>query len=135
MGAPYVTTQKIRFCDTDMLGHVNNSVYSVLLEAGRVELVNEAGLLDPANGFGVVIVRLELDFMGELNWPGEVTVESAVHRLGTKSIQVRQRLISNGIIAAKSHTVLAVMDMNTRKAVPLRDDWRATLDQWVVEDF
>ena len=135
MGAPYVTTQKIRFCDTDMLGHVNNSVYSVLLEAGRVELVNEAGLLDPANGFGVVIVRLELDFMGELNWPGEVTVESAVHRLGTKSIQVRQRLISNGTIAAKSHTVLAVMDMNTRKAVPLRDDWRATLDQWVVEDF
>jgi len=135
MGAPYVTTQKIRFCDTDMLGHVNNSVYSVLLEAGRVELVNEAGLLDPANGFGVVIVRLELDFIGELNWPGEVTIESVVYRLGTKSIQVRQRLISNGTIAAKAHTVLAVLDMNTRKAVPLRDDWRKTLDQWVVEDF
>ena len=35
MPAPFVTTQKLRFCDTDRLGHVNNAVYAVMYEAGR----------------------------------------------------------------------------------------------------
>jgi acyl-CoA thioester hydrolase len=135
MGAPMITTQKLRFCDTDQLGHVNNAVYSVLLEAGRVEMVHAAGLLDPRAGFAVVIARLELDYLREMNWPGEVRIETAVHRLGNKSFHVRQRLVLGGEITAKAHTVLAVMDMNTRKALPLREDWRAALEQWLVPEF
>ena len=61
MATPRITVEKLRFNDTDLLGHINNAVYTVILEAGRVELVREAGLLNPAAGHGVVIARLELD--------------------------------------------------------------------------
>jgi acyl-CoA thioester hydrolase len=135
MGVPMVTVQKLRFCDTDMLGHVNNAAYSVLLEAGRVEMGYEAGLLRSGEGFSLVIARLELDYLRELNWPGSVRVETAVHRLGNKSFQVRQRIVSDGEIAAKAHTVLAVMDLATRKAMVLREDWRAALERWLVPEF
>ena len=134
MGAPLVLSQPLRFCDTDMLGHVNNAIYSVLLEAGRVEILNTAGLLDPARGFGVVIARLELDFLLEMNWPGTITVKTWIHRLGTKSIQVRQTLAQNNEITARAHSVLAVIDMTTRKSVPLHNTWRTTLDQWTVPE-
>jgi len=135
VAAPLVTTQKLRFCDTDQLGHVNNAVYSVLLEAGRVEMVQAAGLLDPAGGFGVVIARLELDYLRELTWPGEIRIETALHRLGAKSIQARQKLFKGEELVARASSVLAVIDLATRRAVPLRDDWRAVLGQWLVPDY
>ncbi len=135
MGAPRVTTEKLRFNDTDMLGHINNAIYSVILEAGRVELVREAGLLDPERGHGVVIARLELDFLREMNWPGEVRCETVIHKLGNKSFQLRQHLVSDGHITARAHTVLTTFDMATRKAIPLTEAWRTTLDQWFVPEF
>ena len=129
----FVTTQRLRFCDTDQLGHVNNAVYAVMLEAGRSELVAGAGLLE--GGIAVVIARLELDFLREMNWPGEVRIETAVHRLGSKSFTFRQRLVLAGTLTARASTVLAVIDTATRRAVPLSDARRARLERWLVPDF
>jgi acyl-CoA thioester hydrolase len=63
---------KLRYADTDRQGHVNNSVFSTALETGRVELLYapDAAIVEPHKSF--VIARLELDFRGELTWPGEV---------------------------------------------------------------
>ncbi len=36
---PVVTTDKLRYCDTDRQGHVNNAVFLTFLETGRVELL------------------------------------------------------------------------------------------------
>jgi acyl-CoA thioester hydrolase len=131
----FVTSQTLRFCDTDRLGHVNNAVYSVMYEAGRAEMMQQAGLLAPSNNRGVVIARLELDFLREMNWPGEVRIETAIHRVGTKSIQVRQRLLVGGELVSRSSSVLAVIDTQLRRSVPIADDWRAALERWLVPDF
>ena len=42
--AAFVTTHRLRFNDTDRLGHVNNAVFAVMLEQGRSELAVAAGL-------------------------------------------------------------------------------------------
>lgn len=135
MPSPYVTTQKLRFCDTDSLGHVNNAVYSVMLEAGRAEMVEQAGLLAPGGRFGVVIARLELDFLREMTWPGEIRIESAFHALDAKRMHMRQRLYQGDTLVARAASVLAVIDTGTRRAVPLSDEWRTALGQWLVADF
>ena len=36
---PIHSTDKIRFRDTDQLGHVNNAVFSTYFETGRAELL------------------------------------------------------------------------------------------------
>ncbi len=135
MGAPFVTTQLLRFCDTDALGHVNNAVYAVMCEAGRAELSQQIGLLAPDGGRAIVLVRLELDFLREMTWPGEVRIETAIQRIGTKSLHVRQRITKGDVLAARAATVLAVMDTATRRAVPVDDALRAELAPWIVEDF
>lgn len=135
MSAPYFTTQRLRFCDTDQLGHVNNAVYAVMLEAGRAEMMELAGFLRPDGPWGVVIVRLEVDFIREMNWPAEVAIETAIAGFGTKSIRVRQRIRIGDTVTARAATVLAVMDRETRKALPLTEAWRATLAQFHVADF
>jgi len=135
MGAVFVTTQKLRFCDTDRLGHVNNAVYNVMCEAGRAELMLAAGLLDPASDRGVVIARLELDFLREMNWPGEIRIETAIHRIGHKSLLLRQHLHQGDLLVARAASVLAVIDTARRRAVPIADAWRAALEPWLVAGF
>jgi acyl-CoA thioester hydrolase len=130
--APFVTSQRLRFCDTDSVGHVNNAVYAVMLEAGRAELMATCGLLDPAAGQGVVIARLELDFRREMNWPGEVRIETTVARIGTKSIQLRQRLEYLGETVADALSVLVVIDTATRRPMTVTPGWRAALAPYMA---
>ena len=133
-GETFATTHRLRFNDTDRLGHVNNAVFAVMLEQGRSELAVAAGLPVESEGQALVIVRLELDFLREMTWPGEVLIETEVARLGGKSFQFRQRLVSGGGLCARAATVLVVMDRTTRRAVPLAPEWRRALGRWLVPD-
>jgi len=132
MPEPFVTTQRLRFCDTDQIGHINNSTYSVLYEAGRVELVQALGLM--TGKLTVVIVRLEIDFLREMNWPGEVRIDTAVARVGGKSMHMRQQLLLGGEVVSRSRSVLAIIDPATRRAVEMPPGWRDALAQHTVAD-
>lgn len=132
-GHAHATTHRIRFNDTDKLGHVNNAVFAVMLEQGRSELLQEAGLPMGDGGQAVVIVRMELDFVAEMTWPGDVRIETEVLRIGGRSFQFQQRLVSGGALCGRAVTVLVVMDRAARRAVPV-DPWRDALARWAVPD-
>ncbi len=132
MPEPIVTIQPLRFRDTDRLGHVNNAVYAELFEAGRVEMLDPLGLMTGPHT--VVIARLEIDFLREMNWPGTARIETAIARVGTKSLHVRQRLLLAGEETARGRSVLAIIDVATRRAVPIHDGWRAVLARWLIPD-
>lgn len=129
----FSTTHRLRFNDTDKLGHVNNAVFAVMLEQGRAELMVEAGLPVGRSDEAVVIVRMELDFLAEMTWPGAVTIETEVARVGGRSFNLRQRLVSDGVVCGQAATVMVVMDRVARKAVSL-DPWRDSLDRWTTAE-
>jgi acyl-CoA thioester hydrolase len=133
-GEPHRTMHRLRFNDTDRLGHVNNAVFAVMLEQGRSELAVEAGLPIEGEARALVIVRLELDFVREMGWPGEVEIETWVARLGGRSMQFRQRLIHGGEECGRALTVLCVLDRATGKAAPIEPAWREALERWHVPD-
>ena len=127
----HVTNHRIRFNDTDRLGHVNNAVFAVMLEQGRAELMDWCGLPVGGQDEAVVIVRMELDFVAEMGWPGEVRIETQVMRLGGRSFTLHQRLVSGGELCAMGETVLVVLDRSLRKAVSI-DPWRPALAEWLA---
>ena len=128
----HTTAHRLRFNDTDRLGHVNNAVFAVMLEQGRSELVLEAGLPIESEEAALVIVRLELEFLREMAWPGTVTIETEVARLGNRSFTLRQRLASDSELCARAVTVLVVMDRAARRALPLDGEWRDSLTRWLA---
>ena len=131
MTEPHVTTHRLRFNDTDRLGHVNNAVFAVMLEQGRTELATACRLPVGTGGQALVIVRLELDFVHELNWPGEVRIETEVARIGNRSFTLRQRLFQGEALCGRGQTVLVVMDRAAARAVPLSAEQRASLEPWI----
>lgn len=122
---PVQTFDKIRYSDTDRQGHVNNAVFSTFLETGRVEI-----LYDPAHGLvkegtEFVIARLTLDYLGEMLWPGNVTIGSRIERLGNSSITLAQVLYQGDKLTAKAETVLVQLDSASRRAKPFDEQARS----------
>src|SRR5918998_1477175 len=90
----------LRFGDTDAFGHINNSVFSVLCESGRVHLfaTRLRPTLPPEAIFS--IARLTINFRAELHYPGQVRTGTWFTRLGRTSVTVEQVLVSNRRVAA-----------------------------------
>jgi len=118
---PLVTSDKLRYRDTDRQGHVNNAVFSTLLETGRVELLyDSAQPLNSADGC-FVIASLHIEFLREITWPGEVKIGTRVKRIGGSSITLEQGLFQSGNCAAVAETVIVQMDEKTRKSMRLEE--------------
>lgn len=129
----FATQQKLRFSDCDPVGHINNAVYSTLMESGRTEFMLACGIKLPHDPrFAMVIVRLEIDFKQEMTWPGDVLIETAVARLGGKSIHMRQRISAGGTVTATGVSILAAMDRQTRRAIPLDETWHQRFAPWML---
>lgn len=124
---PVVSQDKVRYGDTDRQGHVNNAVFSTYLETGRVELLHTkvGDLAD--SGCAFVIVRLELDFVSELHWPGTVEIGTRVRKVGNSSATLEQAVFQQGRKAAAAVSVIVQMDDATRKARPLSLEARERL--------
>ncbi|TYC58706.1 acyl-CoA thioesterase [Rhodobacterales bacterium] len=114
---PLFARDKLRYADTDRQGHVNNAVFATFLETGRTELVFQLELAEEAASF--VIARLELDFIQEITWPGEVEIGTAVLETGRSSLKLLQTIFQNGKPVAKAVSVVVQVSNETRKSHPL----------------
>lgn len=118
-------TLPLRHRDFDTLGHLNQSVYHVLLEEARLGFLQEVLGTTPR----VVLGRVELDYRHEVRIADrELTVETAVERVGRSSIRLASRMRTpSGVLAAEGVTVLVGWDAEARGARPLSDAERAAL--------
>lgn len=126
---PLRTNDKLRYADTDRQGHVNNAVFATFLETGRVELLLGDELAEVGAAF--VIARLELDFIGEVNWPGKVEIGTAVKDVGRSSFKLFQMVFQEEKPVARATTVIVQMNEETRRSHPLSDKARKRLEELV----
>ncbi len=127
---PFLSADVLRYGDTDRQGHVNNAVYATFFETGRITLMNDA--LGPESGWGgheFVIVKLTVEFLSEVRWPGTVVVGSRVAHIGTSSVTVEQELSAAGHVSARAQSVMVQIDTQTRASAPFSDAARAALER------
>lgn len=124
---PFRTTDKLRFGDTDKLGHVNNAVFATFLETGRVDLFcnPDRPVNDPGTAF--VLARLVVDFRAEAQWPGSVEIGTRIRAIGRSSLTLEQAVFQKDTCVASGETVLVQMDEITRKSRPFSAETQALL--------
>ena len=124
---PLQIVERLRYGDTDRQGHVNNAVYATLFESGRVSVLYDPARALPPEGCEFVLARIGIDFLRELNWPGDVIVGSAVTRIGRSSATLAQAIFRDGEAVATAESVVVLMDSAARRATPLPEAARAAL--------
>lgn len=124
--------EKLRLGDTDRQGHVNNAVFATFAETGRIEFMRDDLLKLDRTGLGFVVVRVEIDFRGELHWPGKVDIGTRLLAVGRTSWRLEHGIFSGDRCVATAVSVMVTIDAKTRRPTPLPDVLRTWLEERVV---
>lgn len=119
---PIKTYEKLRYADTDRQGHVNNAVFSTMLETGRVEILYAPKTPLASRNCAFVIASQSLDFHSEITWPGRVDIGTGVMKIGRSSITLEQALFQNDRMCASAKTVIVQMNETSRRSEPLNEE-------------
>lgn len=116
---------QVRYCDTDMLGHINNTALAQWLEVGRVELERDC-LPGPAY---VMLRKLDIDFVAEMHFGGAVEIRTGVDEIGNTSLVLHQEIWQEGRCGVTARVVEVWFDPQTRRPTPVPSAFRAVYEQ------
>jgi acyl-CoA thioester hydrolase len=129
---PHWTNEIIRFADLDRLSHVNNVAFATYSESGRVDFLE---MLDPGctggHGVGWVIAKLTVNFLSPAYFPGNVRIGNVVRRIGNSSLLLDQGLFTGDKCFGTCETVLVWADTINEKSVPLPEEIKAKLQDYL----
>lgn len=116
---------RVRWRDTDALGHVNHVVFLTYLEEGRDAFYTHVLGSDPH----YVVARLEVDLRAEvMHADREVRVRIEVERIGTTSLTTRETILTrSGEVAALARVVTVRWDAVRRKPIAFSEAERERL--------
>jgi acyl-CoA thioester hydrolase len=129
---PHRVDEIIRFGDLDPQGHVNQAMFLTYFESGRVAMFRNPDLGIGVPGVTFVMVRMEVDYMKELRWPGNIVVGTAIAEFGRSSFKAAQAIFRDGECAAMGRATLVCMDLATRRATPLPQVAIDKLSPWKI---
>ncbi len=128
----YWYQEKLRFSDTDMIGHVNNVAFAALFESGRVNFTRSGVIENMPEGVLVVMRRLELDYRAELHWPAEVDIGARLLRIGRSSFAIGNGMFNGETCVATAVTTLVMIDRRTRRSAPIPALVKAGMERYLA---
>ena len=122
---------QLRWMDADAFGHVNNTMYFQFYDTAKMEYFR-AACPNLVGKIAIVTVHVEADFMHQVyTSEGEVTVQSAITRIGNSSFTIRQQLVGkDGELKFVGETIMVLYDTKKGEKVDFSPEWRA-----MIEDF
>ncbi|MDQ0584256.1 acyl-CoA thioesterase [Streptomyces rishiriensis] len=121
MSEPFSVRVTVRGYETDVQGHLNQSVYINYAEHARWSLlqaagVTQAGLL--AKGVGPVALETTIRYLRELVAGDEVDVTCVFEWGGGKTFRIRQTIRkTDGTVSAELTAVGGLLDLKERRMV------------------
>ena len=122
----FSTPIQVRFSDTDMLTHVNNSSYNQFFDIGRYECLTKTfGDLNNWKEKMLVVVHIETDYLKPVYIETKISVETQITEVGNKSLKMHQQIVNDkGEIMVKSMSVMSAFDVSTGQSFIIPDEWR-----------
>ncbi len=111
----------MRWADSDMLRHMNNTVYFRMMEEARIKMLAAVDI-DVAGEVGFVVVHCSCDFMRAITYPATVRVKLIVEKVGRTSLtQINELYVLEDLASgpyARGKTVLVSTDHVNNCAIP-----------------
>ena len=125
---PHNDIIQTRFQDLDVLGHINNVAWAALFETARIRFFHLLNTTGPSRARGLV-ANVEINYLGEGNFPKEMAIASGIGRLGTRSWQTLSLALQDGVpLATCDVTIVSTGVDHTDPA------FRGELEKWLVRE-
>jgi acyl-CoA thioester hydrolase len=135
----YIHPITVRYGDLDPQGHVNNAAYLTYLESARLGYYARAGIWQPGTRTGMVVARIEIDYLASITYGQAVQVGLRLDRLGEKSLTFALQLETapDQQPLARGRSIMVAYDNAKQTSQPVPPDWREKLSQfegWKTND-
>ena len=110
---------RIRFIDTDASGRIHYTAMFRYFESAEIEFMRTLGLVYQERDFTFPRVHVECDFRLALQHDDVIDIEVCLAKLGRSSIRMEFRTFREGEVAANGVIVVACVDRNTQRAIPI----------------
>ncbi|ELK48944.1 acyl-CoA thioesterase [Bacillus sp. SB49] len=120
----------IRFCETDLLGHVNNSNYFIYMEDARVQFFSDCDLVGERWNF--VLASATCDFLKQVHFGQTLLLRSRIVKIGSSSFHLEQEMVDKDTeeTAAKGLSIVVQYDFDNGKSLPLSEAQRSNLEKY-----
>ncbi len=122
-----------RFCDTDAMGHINNTVLPVWFLEGRESILKIFNPSLSTDEVSLVLAKIEIEYLEEIFFGSSVEIRTYVLRIGTSSVLVGQEAWQNGSLSATGTATMVNFDKHSRRSVPIPVDIKKVLSEHVME--
>ncbi|MWV47040.1 acyl-CoA thioesterase [Paenibacillus sp. HJL G12] len=126
---------KVRYCETDMLGHVNNVSYFMYFEQGRIEYFENLGLFDSMFGSEkvAVVADLECQYLAQMYRSDKVNLHVRVASIGRSSLDVEYAIVVEDQLKAAGRGAIVLIDTASGKSTPIPDAVRHVIASFEKE--
>ncbi len=129
----FYTEVRVRFSETDMFGHMNNTVSFIYFEQARIEYLRHLGVLMPlaaeheAESIPIV-ADLQCDYINQVFFNDILRIYTKIAKVGNSSLDIHY-LAKNqkDEVCFTGRGTLVQMDTRTGKSVPLSEEEKAQL--------
>ncbi len=121
----------VRFCETDALGHVNNTSHFLYLEEARTKFFAEV-FPDKDARFNFIIASIKCDYINQAFASQLLKVKTEIARIGNTSFTLSHRLTTKdlGITIATAEAVIVCFNNPEQKSVPIPRELRTNLEKY-----
>ena len=121
-------TLPIRWGDMDAMGHVNNTVYFRYMEVARIDWMLGIGCPPNPSGQGPLVVNAFCNFHQQLEYPGDVRVQTFASDPGRSSFEtwcVMSRVDDPNTVYATGGATTVWVDYQAKRSAPMPEWLRA----------
>lgn len=120
-----------RWSDLDALGHVNNTRFFTFDESVRLDYFEGIEGATPQqwheNGSGLILARIECDFIAQLHHPAQLDAGFRIARMGRSSMNTIGGMFAGDKLVAVTRGVVVWFDYHAQKSLPIPDEVRASI--------
>ncbi|WP_066292667.1 acyl-CoA thioesterase [Bacillus sp. FJAT-29937] len=129
---------KVRFSETDMFGHLNNTVPFTYFEVARIEFFKSIGFMqewvNPKNETIPVVADLQCDFLKQAFFDEHLKIYVKAEAIGTSSVDLHYMgKKEDGSVCFTGRGTMVQISKKTGKGYPWTEEMKSLLQNHVIK--
>lgn len=125
---------KVRFSETDMFGHLNNTVPFTYFEMARIDFFKSQGFMQdwvkPENETIPVVADLQCDYLSQIYFDEDLKIYVKANSIGNSSVDLHYMgKKEDGSICLAGRGTIVQISKRTGKSVPWSEEMRHLLSK------
>ncbi|WP_373893518.1 acyl-CoA thioesterase [Virgibacillus natechei] len=124
---------KVRFGETDALGHINNTNYFAYMEETRLDFLQKLGLDISNKDFSIILASAKCDFIRQGYFGQILEIDTKVVKIGRTSVTLSTDMVDkeSGNMIAKGEATVVYFNVLEQKPTEIPEWIKTSLE----EDF